>query len=197
MTGEYLIEGPCSVVISVQAPVIKWAKAGTGISITDERLVIKKEEDNDDKLATGSVQIGGEDGVREGYFEVELTADRENEDMEIMVGIVNTGLDHDTDHYSSNNAWYLRAGSGSLFGNGKSGDDEQGELKVGDKVGVLVDLDGGEGGDGGSVRFFVNGSEYGSGFKSGVTGPVVLGVELYAQGQIVTLLPDAQKPAGL
>ena len=32
-------------------------------------------------------------------------------------------------------------------------------------MGVLVDLDGGEGGDGGSVRFFVNGSEYGSGFR--------------------------------
>ena len=70
-------------------------------------------------------------------------------------------------------------------------------------MGVLVDLDGGEGGDGGSVRFFVNGSEYGSGFKSGVTGPVVLGVEFCEKNcdcptrQIVTLLPDAQKPAGL
>jgi len=64
-------------------------------------------------------------------------------------------------------------------------------------VGVFVDLDGGEGGDGGSVRFFVNGSEYGPGFKSGVVGPVVLGVELGWAGQVVTLLPDAQKPAGL
>ena len=64
-------------------------------------------------------------------------------------------------------------------------------------MGVLVDLDGGEGGDGGSVRFFVNGSEYGPGYKSGVTGPVVLGVELMQAAQVVTLLPDAQKPAGL
>ena len=83
------------------------------------------------------------------------------------------------------------------MGNGKRSDDKQGKLKVGGRVGVLVDLDGGEGGDGGSVRFFVNGSEYGPGFKSGVKGPVVLGVELYYAGQIVTLLPDAQKPAGL
>ena len=36
MTDEYLIEGSCSVVISVQAPAIVWAKSGTGISITDE-----------------------------------------------------------------------------------------------------------------------------------------------------------------
>ena len=63
-------------------------------------------------------------------------------------------------------------------------------------MGVLVDLDGGEGGDGGSVRFFVNGSEYGAGFKSGVVGPVVLGVELVYTSQKVTLLPDAEKPAG-
>ena len=64
-------------------------------------------------------------------------------------------------------------------------------------MGVLVDLDGGEGGDGGSVRFFVNGSEYGPGFKSGVKGPVMLGVQLSGIGQVVTLLPDAQEPAGL
>ena len=63
-------------------------------------------------------------------------------------------------------------------------------------MGVLVDLDGGEGGDGGSVRFFVNGSEYGPGFKSGVVGPVVLGAELYCESQKLTMLPDAEKPAG-
>ena len=88
MTDEYLIEGSCSVVISVQAPVIVWAKSGTGISITDE-LVIKNIT-GAWHLATGSVQIGGEDGVREGYFEVELTADREAGDMMFMVGIVNS-----------------------------------------------------------------------------------------------------------
>jgi len=81
------------------------------------------------------------------------------------------------------------------LGNGKYSADAQGQLKVGDRVGVFVDLDGGEGGDGGSVRFFVNGSEYGPGYKSGVKGPVVLGVELFGP-KVVTLLPNAQKPAG-
>jgi hypothetical protein len=33
-------------------------------------------------------------------------------------------------------------------------------------------------------------------FESGVTGPLVLGVQLYQTGQTVTLLPDAQRPAG-
>ena len=98
---------------------------------------------------------------------------------------------------ATNNAWYLYAGNGSLRGNGKSYDDKQGKLKIGDRVGVLVDLDGGEGGDGGSVRFFVNGSEYGPGFKSGVVGPVVLGVEICSQNQKLTLLPEAERPAGV
>ena len=114
-----------------------------------------------------------------------------------MVGMVKTGLDHETMHCDSNNAWFLDAFDGRRCGNGKSyGDDVQGKLKVGDRVGVLVDLDGGEGGDGGSVRFFVNGSEYGPGFKSGVVGPVVLGVELFFINQKLTLLPDAERPAG-
>ena len=145
-------------------------------------------------MATGSVVIGGEDGVRSGYFEVQLTADSASGSMQFFVGIMKTGLDHEAGHYNFNSAWYLYAYSGGLFGNGKRRDDKQGKLKVGDRVGVLVDLDGGEGGDGGSVRFFVNGSEYGPGFKSGVRGPVVLGIELLLAGQVVTVLPDAQKP---
>ena len=108
-----------------------------------------------------------------------------------------TGLDHETMHCESNNAWFLAPYDGSLCGNGKNDDDKQSKLKVGGRAAVLVDLDGGEGGDGGSVRFFVNGSEYGPGHKSGVKGPVVLGIQLANQGQVVTLLPDAQNPAGL
>ena len=165
--------------------------------IGEGSLVVEKTASDGYRLATGTVVVGGEDGVREGYFEVELTKDGAYDDMSgIMVGMVKTGLDHDTYHDETNNAWYLYAGSGGLAGNGKNGRDEQGKLKVGDRVGVLVDLDGGEGGDGGSVRFFVNGLEYGSGFKSGVVGPVVLGVELHYLSQQVTLLPDAEKPAG-
>ena len=126
---------------------------------------------------------------------MELTADAGNGNMQFYAG-----LDHDEHQDSStNNAWYLRADNGGLYGNGKCNDDAQGRLKVGDRVGVLVDLDGGEGGEGGSVRFFVNGSEYGPGYKSGVKGPVVLAVEVYYEGQVVTLflLPDAQQLAGL
>ena len=163
--------------------------------IGEDNLVVEKTTGTGFRLATGTVVVGGGEGVREGYFEVELTKDGARNDMAFMVGMVKTGLDHETDHFYTNNAWYLSAYDGGLYGNGKLRDYQQGELKVGDRVGVLVDLDGGEGGDGGSVRFFVNGSEYGPGFKSGVVGPVVLGVELHFINQKLTILPDAEKPA--
>ena len=186
-------------VLCVQtAPSIKWGKWSKDMKIIGEgNLVVEKTATCEYRSATGTVVVGGEDGVREGYFEVELTADGGRSNMGgFKIGIVKTGLDHETRQITSNNVWYLSAYSGGLFGNGKHNDDEQGKLKVGDRVGVLVDLDGGEGGDGGSVRFFVNGSEYGPGFKSGVVGPVVLGVELFFINQKVTLLPEAEKPAG-
>ena len=164
--------------------------------VPGDLVVERTSSDGTYRLATGTVVVGGEDGVREGYFEVELTTDGSRGMSGIHVGIVKTGLYLETGHYYSNNAWYLNAHDGSLYGNGKDDADAQGKLKVGDRVGVLVDLDGGEGGEGGSVRFFVNGSEYGPGFKSGVLGPVVLGVEMWQKGASVTLLPDAQPPAG-
>ena len=223
--------------ISVPAPVLKWAKSAPGIVISDEECLLRRgyefvphraerkyhqrhhagcqlvitNSTRDWLLATGSVELGGADGVREGYFEVELTADEDDEDMEMMifVGVTQTraGLDYTVDSGKGSCEtphWYLCANDGSLCGtgatvanNGKCFEDKQGQLDVGDRVGVLVNLDNGAGGDGGSVRFFVNGAEYGPGFKSGVIGPVVLGAELTVQNQVLTLLPDAQKPAGL
>ena len=198
LTDEQLLEGECSVVLCVQtAPSIKWGKWSKNMKIiAEDNLVVEKTADGYG-LATGTVVVGGGDGVREGYFEVELTADSADNNMGgMLVGIVKTGLDHETSHFNTNNAWCLCADNGGLYGNDKFQDDKQGKLKVGDRVGVLVDLDGGEGDDGGSVRFFVNGSEYGSGFKSGVVGPVVLGVELFFKSQKLTILPEVEKPAG-
>ena len=41
--------------------------------------------------------------------------------------------------------------------------------------------------------FFVNGHPHSS-FDSGVTGPLAFAVQMYNEGQQVTLLPDAQEP---
>jgi hypothetical protein len=135
-----------------------------------------------------------------------------------MIGAVRPGLDHETPHQDSDGAYFLYTYSGSLYGNGKNRSDGQGvgTIKVGDRIGVLVDLGSsavpprssqpghGRSGsspppkksatDASSVRFFVNGKEYGPGFRGGVTGPLVLGVQMDEEGQMVSLVQSAKTP---
>jgi hypothetical protein len=67
--------------------------------------------------------------------------------------------------------WLINAESGTLFGNGKLGDDTAGGYKQGDRVGMLLDL------NNGSLRFFKNGVQHGSSYAAGsVKGPVVAAV---------------------
>ena len=85
--------------------------------------------------------------------------------------------------------WFMHADDGSLFGNGKLGDDRAGRFEQGDRVGVLLDL-----GDD-SLRFFKNGVQHGPGYEAGnVTGPVVAAVQLFKYNASVRLLPNAQQP---
>jgi hypothetical protein len=136
-----------------------------------------------------------EDGVKTGYFEVELTQGCAF--GRFHVGMFRPGLDHSGSGYRAGDAWVLRTSNGSCcdYSDGPVGD-RPGGLKVGDRVGVLVDLEEKGGRQGGSIRFFVNGVQFGPGFEKGVTGPLVPGVRMYFAGQKVTLLPDAQRPAG-
>jgi hypothetical protein len=137
---------------------------------------------------TTNVEVGGACGAKTGFFEVELTKDSDSKYMEFHVGAFRPG---------ANDCWVLRADSGGRYIHGdRAIVDRQGRLKVGDRVGVLVDLEEKEGRQGGSIQFFVNGAKFGSGFESGVTGPLVLGVKMDIEGQKVTLLHDAQRPAG-
>jgi hypothetical protein len=88
--------------------------------------------------------------------------------------------------------WFIGVHYGALYGNGKWADDEAGEYKQGDRVGVLLDL------DNGSLRFFKNGVQHGPGYPAGsVTGPVVAAVQLYSTNKSVRLLPNAEAPVGV
>jgi hypothetical protein len=88
--------------------------------------------------------------------------------------------------------WFISANNGSLCGNGKAYGDEAGGYKQGDRVGVLLDL------DNGSLRFFKNGVQHGSGYPAGsVTGPVVAAVHMYHKDESVRMLPNAEAPAGV
>jgi hypothetical protein len=115
----------------------------------------------------------------------------------IAIGISRPNLDP-TGWYCEQNCtdgWFMYAADGTLYGNGKEGDDEAGGFEQGDRVGVLLDL-----GDG-SLRFFKNGAQHGPGYAAGsVTGPVVAAVQMInpeeedGHDASVRLLPNAQQP---
>jgi hypothetical protein len=121
------------------------------------------------------------------YWEVEVT--NCTCICDIMFGAVRPGLDHDMNHYDSDDAYYI-SGGGGLWGNGKEGDGEQGEFREGDRVGCLLDL------DAGWLRFYHHGERCGPGFTEGVTGPLVRAVELARKRDAVTAVPEAQAPEG-
>jgi hypothetical protein len=124
------------------------------------------------------------------YWEVELLS----ESVSIFIGISRPNLDPTGDYYHRDctDGWFIYAGTGPLYGNGKFNDDLAGRYKQGDRVGLLLDL------DSGSLRFFKNGVQHGPGYPAGsVTGPVVAAVHMYEQDLSVRLLPNAEAPANM
>jgi hypothetical protein len=123
------------------------------------------------------------------YWEVELLSK-----MTIMIGISRPNLDPARQYFARRctDGWFIGAASGALYGNGKSDDDRTGNYKLGDRVGMLLDL------DNGSLRFLKNGVQHGPGFPAGsVTGPVVAAVQMYHKDAGVRLLPNAEAPSNL
>jgi hypothetical protein len=106
-----------------------------------------------------------------------------------MLGAVRPGLDHDTRHWNTNDAYLIDAFSGSLYGNGKRNADRQGRFAKGDRVGVLLDL------DAGWLRLYRNGKRCGPGFTEGVTGPLVRAAQVLNRDTL-TVLPGAVAPEG-
>ena len=120
------------------------------------------------------------------YWEVELVKG------DGFIGVCRPDADPIAAHFRRQHTtgWFMGA-DGSLYGNGKQGDDGAGNFNQGDRMGFLLDL------DGGSLRFFRNGVEHGSGYPAGgVTGPVALAAQIYYEGDAVRLLSDAAWPAG-
>jgi hypothetical protein len=110
----------------------------------------------------------------------------------LLIGISRPNLDPTGEYLDCTDGWFIHADNGSLWGNGKNNDDEAGEYKQGDRVGVLLDL------DNGSLRFYKNGVQHGPGYPAGsVTGPVVAAVQMYCKDESVRLLPNAEAPAGI
>jgi hypothetical protein len=134
---------------------------------------------------------GTELAVGKHYWEVELLSESLNS---ILIGISRPNLDPAGEYFESecSDGWFIHAANGSLNGNGKANDDQAGGYKLGDRVGVLLDL------DNGSLRFFKNGVQNGPGYLAGsVTGPVVAAAQMWLQMQSVRLLPNAEAPADM
>jgi hypothetical protein len=140
--------------------------------------------DNEDEYSHVTTGVELTEGRH--YWEVELSSD-------IYVGVTRPNLDPVGTYINKEctDGWFIRAGSGSLNGNGKEGDDKAGYYKQGDRVGVLLDL------NNGSLLFFKNGVQHGPGYPAGsVTGPVVAAVEMDESDYSARLHANAAFPAG-
>ena len=155
-------------------------------------------------LAVGSVMIGQDScggGRRYGYFEVEVRGSSKVL-AGIFVGAVHPQLAANCrgSKAFSNLAYFFNVGTGQLLFQLDSPDSGQSAASIckrGDRIGVLIQL---EGPDGGNVSFFVNRRKVVSehrGTHTPLTGPLVLGVQMLHPGQQLTLLPDAQPPEGM
>jgi hypothetical protein len=139
-------------------------------------------------VTTGAELIDGRH-----YWEVELLSTTPVLTDDIFVGVSRPNLDPVGDYTGSDctDGWFVIAGNGSLWGNGKHSDDEAGAYKQGDRVGVLLDL------NNGSLLFFKNGVQHGPGYPAGsVTCPVVAAVEMFYEDMSILLHANAAFPAG-
>jgi hypothetical protein len=148
--------------------------------------VDEEDEEGEDICEFSHVTTGAELTEGRHYWEVELLSGAS------FVGVSRPNLDPVGDYLDSDctDGWFISQ-DGSLYGNGKQDDDEAGEYKQGDRVGVLLDL------NNGSLLFFKNGVQHGPGYPAGsVTGPVVAAVEMGAKDHKVRLHADVAFPAG-
>jgi hypothetical protein len=125
------------------------------------------------------------------YWEVALLSEYKQDTGCIFIGISRPNLDPKGEYLGRDctDGWFIRAASGSLWGNGKWHTDYAGPYKQGDRVGVLLDL------NDGSLRFFKNGVQHGPGYAAGsVAGPVVAAVQMHYKDSSVRLLPNAEAP---
>jgi hypothetical protein len=170
-----------------EAPLLWRTFAADRITLSEGGTVTTQTTARADSLTTTGIDLT--EGKH--YWEVELLS---KDVGGINIGISRPNLNPRGAYWRRDctDGWFINVTFGALCGNGKYIDDEAGDYKQGDRVGVLLDL------DNGSLRFFKNGVQHGPGHAAGsVTGPVVHAVHLYNMGTGVRLLPNAEVPAGV
>ena len=170
-----------------------WTEHSPSVTVGEEgQLATKTGGNGKDSAVFGGQQLTA--GVH--YMEVEVEGEmrRAGRMSSLFVGIARPGLDTaDGKTYHEKecmDGWFMKAISGKLSGNGKYKDDEAGGFEAGDRIGLLLDL------DNHSLLFFKNGEKHGPGFGAGsVTGPVVLAMQLYWEGQSGRVVAGAVRPS--
>jgi hypothetical protein len=162
----------------------RWTACGSKMALSEDGLVATVSSDAWHLVTGGEPMTEGRH-----YWEVEITK-RAEAGFFFLVGAVRPGLDHDKMHWNTDDAYFIHAGDGGLFGNGKSSADRQGAFAEGDRIGVLLDL------DAGWLRFYRNSKRCGPGYTEGVTGPLVRAAQVFKAGAKVTALPGAVFPEG-
>jgi hypothetical protein len=104
-----------------------------------------------------------------------------------LFGLVRDGAAWDKDYGigGSTDGWYMHSW-GSLWGNGKSGDDGAGSINDGQIASMEADL------DKGTLRFWVDGKQHGPGFMSGVEGRVRWAVSMFDKGGVAEIVPTPE-----
>jgi hypothetical protein len=103
-------------------------------------------------------------------------------------GLVRDGAAWDTDHgvAASTDAWYMHLFGNGLFGNGKYDEEAAGYIFEGQIVSMEADL------DKGTLRCWVDGTQHGPGFMSGVEGRVRWAVSVFYKGGAAEIVPTPE-----
>ena len=102
-----------------------------------------------------------------------------------MCGVARDGVACNKDYANRENAeaWYMANVNGSLWGNGKSRDDDAGRINDGQVLTMQVDL------DAGTLKFWLDGKPRGPGWTSGVTGRLRWATSVFSKGNSVQIVP--------
>jgi hypothetical protein len=188
------------VAMAVKETLLLWRKFAEGrVTLSEGGAVATHTLSNECTLTTTGtdylslITTGTELTEGRHYWEVELLSESMSY---IFVGISRPNLYPTGEYYHSHctDGWFIYGHGGNLCGNGKNCfDNGAGGYNLGDRVGMLVNL------DNGSLQFFKNGVQHGPGFPAGsVTGPVVAAVQMANRDSrtSVRLLPNAEAPIG-
>ena len=105
----------------------------------------------------------------------------------VLCGVVRDGAAWNECHCLRDGAgWFMHSGDGTLFGNGKEGDDEAGQINEGQILSLELDL------DLGTLMFFVDGKRHGLGYTSGVTGKLRFAATVMYIGNNVQIVPTPE-----